>query len=251
MNIPTDVMPCWAIDEGQKLQAIREGKPYPSYETENYFRIKNRIDNTFIEGYICRRDRNFTYVNNVFEPFTYLQDFLKREKVYFTFDRITLYELVEWYPNHPNPLLFILKRLDVLKIYKRNQAFMIMPFHNEMLDNFYSTGIKAFLKEKLSINIFRADDFRNNDIIINTIYALIEESEFIIADTTLENKNSFYELGYASAVGKEIITIQNKTIEQRLFFDRAHIRSILYDLKDIPSFHFELESTIKSVREKS
>jgi hypothetical protein len=56
------------------------------------------------------------------------------------------------------------------------------------LDKFYKTNIQGYLQERLAINIYRADDFRNNDIIINTIYALIEECEFVIADTALEKK---------------------------------------------------------------
>jgi hypothetical protein len=247
MNIPSDVMPCHTINEEQRLQAIRDGKPFQTFETNSYFRIKNRIDNRFIEGYICRKDLNFSYVNNVYDPYTYLRDFFERKKVYFTFDSITLYELVEWYPNHPHPLLFILKRIDA-KIYKSNQAFMIMPFNKIDLDDFYTSSIRPFLKEKLGITIYRADDFRNNDIIVETIYKLIEESEVIIADTTLENKNAFYELGYAAAIGKEIITIQNIAIEKKLFFDRVHIRSIFYDLDTISIFQEELGMTIQSIR---
>ena len=249
MNIPSDVMPCHAINEEQRLIAIRNGKPFQTYETNSYFRIKNRIDSRFIEGYICRKDRNFSYINNVYDPFTYLKDFLDRKKVFFTFDSITLYELVEWYPNHPHPLLFILKRMDA-KIYKSNQAFMIMPFHKIELDDFYASGIRLFLKEKLGINIHRADDFSDNDIIVETIYKLIEESEIIIADTTFDNKNTFYELGYAAAMGKEIITIQNKAIEQKLFFDRVHIRSIFYNLDTVSIFQEELEMTIRSIKER-
>ena len=147
-----------------------------------------------------------------------------------------------------NPLRFILKRIDDNKYFKKDQAFMIMPFHNPVLDKIYFDSIRPFLKDQLNITIYRADDFRDNDIIIETIYKLIEESEFIIADTTKENKNCFYELGYASAIGKEIIIIQNKTEEQKLFFDRAHIRAIMYDSDDVSTFQFDLKSTIESIR---
>jgi len=245
------IMPCWYITDPERLQNKKDGKPYADYiTTDDYFELDKRIDNIFIEGFIRRKDRAQPYLNDVRERLTYITDFFERKKVYFTFDRITLYQLTEIYPSNPNPLRFILKRIDSSKILKLNQAFMIMPFHKNELDDFYFSQIKPFLKEKLGIDIYRADDFRNNDIVIETIYTLIEESEFIIADTTIENKNSFYELGYASAAGKEIITIQNRGIEQKLFFDRAHIRSILYDPNDISSFHFDLKSTIESIRVK-
>jgi hypothetical protein len=245
------LMPCWFITDSQRLQNRKDKKPYGDYSTDDYFELINRIDNVFIEGYIKRRDRGYQYLKDITERLSYITDFYERKKVYFTFDRVTLYELMEIYPNDPRPLRFILKRLDYPKFLNVNQTFMIMPFHDETLDNFYFSNIKGFLKNKLNIEIYRADDFRSNDIIINTIYKLIEESEFIIADTTKENKNSFYELGYAAAMGKEIITIQNKQIEQKLFFDRAHIRAILYDPTDAVTFQFELESYIKSIRERN
>ena len=245
------VMPCWYVTDSEKLRNKKDGKPYSEFvSTDDYFEVIHRVDSSFIEGHIRRQDRKQAYLNDVRERLTYITDFYERKKVYFTFDRITLYQLMEIYPNYPNPLRFILKRIDSNKFQKSNQAFMIMPFHKESLDSFYLLTIKPFLKTKLDIEIFRADDFRNNDIIVNTIYSMIEESEIIIADTTFENKNSFYELGYAAALDKEIITIQNKNVEQKLFFDRAHIRSIMYDPNDTLAFQFELESTIKSVKGK-
>lgn len=246
---PTDVIECWYVDESTRNQAMKNQKPFcENSSTSEYFKITKRLDNSFIEGYLGRKDAEFNFFDNTISTLTYFIDYDNRKKIYFTFDKVSLYQVMEIIPE--KPLRFIMKRIDNLKAFKKNQAFMIMPFHSDKLDKFYNDNIKSFLKDKMSIDIYRADDFRDNDIIVQTIYTLIEESEFIIADTTLENKNSFYELGYASAIGKEIITIQNKPTEQKLFFDRAHIRAILYDPKDIKSFIFDLESTIKSIRDR-
>jgi len=250
LELPSDIVPCWYITENEKKIAIKNKEPFEknrNYPSE-YFKITNRIDNTFIEGYLGHIDLDVLYHNeDNGRTFTYFQTYEKREKVYFTFDRIALYEVIEILPG--NPLKFILKRIDGNKTLKTNQAFMIMPFHNEILDTLYFETIKPLMND-LGINIYRADDFRDNDIIIDTIHKLIEESEFIIADTTIENKNSFYELGFASANGKEIITIQDKNIEQKLFFDRAHIRAILYDKNQLSNFQFDLKSTISSIRSR-
>lgn len=124
---------------------------------------------------------------------------------------------------------------------------MIMPFHHEGTQQIYFNHVKPFLKEQLNVEIFRADDCTDNDIIIDTIYRFIRESEFIVADKTIANKNSFYELGYAAALGKEIITIQQSG-EQILFFDRAHIRSIFYEMIAIDRFLFQLKATIEAIR---
>ncbi|HVM86697.1 MAG TPA: hypothetical protein VMT76_00820 [Puia sp.] len=247
---PNGMSPCWYITESEIEIVRKTGKPFAEFtNTEDFFILTNRIDSVFIQGNIARRDKQFELLNDVRVRYSYLIDFYDRKKVYFTFDRINLYQLYELSPGHPNPILFTLKRVDTFKIIKANQVFMIMPFHNHDLDNFYFNNIKPFLKKEFSIEIYRADDFYNNDIIVETIYHLIKDSEFIIADTTEPNKNAFYELGYASALGKEIVMVQNKT-EKKLFFDRAHIRSIFYDATDISSFHFDLKSTIESIRAK-
>lgn len=250
MKTLIDIMPCWQVDDFERVNSKKERKPYCNYTTDNYFRILRRIDNIYIEGFIGRNDREEDFLNDVRESLTYLQDFFQRKKVYFTFDRINLYELVEIYPSHPNPIRFILKRIDGNKIIKKGQAFMIMPFHNEEMDNFFKLHIRSYLSDHLNVSVYRSDDFQDNDIIVQTIYSLIEESEFVIAEITNENKNAFYELGYASAIGAEIITIQNKNMGKKLFFDRAHIRTIFYDTNNIEAFYFELTSTIKSIRDR-
>lgn len=249
---PDGALPCIYVSDAERLQTKKSNRLYAEniFDNQEYFTLYNRIDNKFIEGFIGRDDYQLSYLNNVRSGLSYLIDYYGKKKVYFTFDRINLYELKEIYPNSPHPIRFILKRLDSAKNIKHNQAFMIMPFHDPVLEPFYLNHVKAFLERQLKITIYRADDFRSNDIIIDTIYRLIEESEFIIADTTKGNKNAFYELGYASALDKEIITIQNKTMEQNFFFDRAHIRSILYDPSDTKTFEFELRSTIESIRSR-
>lgn len=246
---PNGVLPCWYIDENEKAIAIKDQKPFKAqYSTSEYFKITNRIDSSHLEGYLGHKEHELSFFNSLIPNLTYFIDFMNRKKIYFSFDKISLYQVMEIVPH--DPLKFIMKRIDTLKSFKINQAFMIMPFHNSALDQFYYTNIKDYLHDNLQITVYRADDFRDNDIIVQTIYNLIEESEFIIADTTFDNKNSFYELGYASAIGKEIITVQNKTTEQKLFFDRAHIRAIMYDPNDLDSFRFDLESTIKSIRDR-
>jgi len=245
---PPDVLPCWYVTEEKRVSALKDKKPFSDrYAASEYFKITKRIDTTFIEGHLGTYNHNMTFHDNYnFGNDNFFTDYKERKKVYFTFDKIALYQVMEIIPE--NPLRFILKRIDDNKYFKKDQAFMIMPFHNPVLDKIYFDSIRPFLKDQLNITIYRADDFRDNDIIIETIYKLIEESEFIIADTTKENKNCFYELGYASAIGKEIIIIQNKTEEQKLFFDRAHIRAIMYDSDDVSTFQFDLKSTIESIR---
>ena len=67
--------------------------------------------------------------------YSYFRDYQNRQKIYFTFDKVSLYQVMEIIPEQP--LRFILKRIDNQKAFKRNQIFMIMPFHQDDIDKFY------------------------------------------------------------------------------------------------------------------
>lgn len=248
-KVPKGTMPCWVLSDSDRILSIKEKKPFYDYSPSCYFQITKRLDNNFIEGHLGHSSyHGERFHDNILTNYTYFSDYQNRKPVYFSFDRVSLYKLIEIMPN--TPLKFILKRVDSPKAIIPNQAFMIMPFKFEELNSFYKSYIKDYLKSELHIDIYRADDFNDNDIIIETIYNQIEQSEFIIADTSHPNKNVFFEFGYAAAKDKEIITIQNTEIEQNLFFDRVHIRAIFYSFDKIEAFQNQLKNTIIAIREK-
>ena len=247
-EIPTGTFPCWVISDEERLASLKENKPFHDHYPPCFFKLIARLDNNYVEGYLGNTRNTGGFHENILTTYSYLDDYLKRKSVYFSFDRISLYRLINIHPT--KPLAFILKRLDSPKAIKQNTAFMIMPFKYPQLNIFYEQHIKAFLEETMKIQVFRADDFNGNDIIIETIYNQIENSEFVIVDTSYENKNAFYEFGYAAAKEKEIITIQNTHIAQSLFFDRAHIRAILYSPDKTDDFRNQLRNTIDAIRGK-
>ena len=248
-EVPKGMLPCWVISDDDRLNSIKNKKKFYDYKPSCYFQITQRLDNNFLQGYLTHSSYNGErFHEDISSTYDYFNTFNKRGSVYFSFDRVTLYKLIEIIPT--KPLTFILKRIDIPKAIIPNQAFMIMPFKFEELNDFYKLNIREYLKSELQINIFRADDFNGNDIIIDTIYNQIEQSEFIITDTSHPNKNVFFEFGFAAAKDKEIITIQNTDIEQSLFFDRVHIRAILYSLNNILEFQKQLKNTVIAIREK-
>jgi len=246
-EVPVGTIPCWVVSEDAKLKALRENIPFQDCNPHTYFKLVGRLDNNFIQGHI-QHSREVDFHNIISSGITYFDNYRKRIPVYFTFDRVTLYRLIEIIST--KPLTFILKRVDNPQRIVRNKVFMIMPFRNPQLDTFYSVNVKPYLKNEFGIDIYRSDDFNGNDIIIETIYNQIEESEFIIAETSACNKNVFYEFGWAASKNKEIITIQNEKIEDQLFFDRAHIRAIFYSEKDIKVFQERLKNDITAIRQK-
>lgn len=246
-DVPLETIPCWVVSDEAKINAINNSSPFQDCRPHTYFKPTKRLDNNFIQGYLQNSMENDFH--RIISPgITYFDNYLRRKSSYFTLDRVTIYKLVEIIPS--NPLTFILRRIDNPQNITRNKAFMMMPFGSPELNKFYQENIKSFLKNELYIDINRADDFNGNDIIIDTIYKQIEESEFIIADTSEPNKNVFYEFGWSASKDKEIITIQNEKIEKQLFFDRAHIRTIFYSFDRIENFKKILKNTIIAIRQK-
>ncbi|HRP03084.1 MAG TPA: hypothetical protein PLE30_10605 [Candidatus Kapabacteria bacterium] len=184
-----------------------------------------------------------TYPNDC----TFLNEHLAKKDVYFTFDHITLWKLENVVQS--KPLLLTLRKIEQKRITKKNSAFMIMPFAYPSLNSLYY-GIKEYLKSVMNIELKRADEFLENDIVVETIYREIEQSEFLIADTTFENKNVFYEIGYAAALNKEIISIQDFCISKSVYFDRTHIRHLNYKIDTLESFYSDLKNTIIAIRLK-
>lgn len=247
-GIPKDAFPCWVISENERFKSLRENRPFHDYRPSCYFKPIHRLDNNFIQGHLGHISYNGGYHSEILNSYDYFVNYQNRKPVYFSFDRVTLYHLVEILPG--SPLSFLLKRIDNPKATVQNRAFMIMPFKDETLNEFYRDHIRLFLEKESSIQIYRSDDFNGNDIIIETIYNQIEQAEFVIAEISHPNKNVFYELGWASAIGKEIITIQNQDIEQNIFFDRNYIRTRTYSIKNITEFQRQLKNDIIAIRQK-
>ena len=243
---PENIHWVWYVDEEERNKAIRDRKPFKdSFNADSYFRITKRLDPFFVEGHLGHPNYSFDFFAEILSGYTYFDDYLTRKKIYFTFDQISLYQVAEIFKTE-NPIRLILKRIDNLPVFKSNTAFMIMPFGDETLNTFYEENIQKFLKNTFDINVYRSDNFSDNDVIIDTILRLIEDSEFIISELTEKNKNVFYELGYAVAKGKEIIPIQNESVP--IFFDRAHYRTLLYNLEDTEKFKINLSEIIKTIR---
>jgi hypothetical protein len=245
-GVPAGAFPCWIIDESERLNALRNKRTFPDYSPPRYFIMTKRLDNNFIEGQVgCIGQKPHVHYANFHDEF---KKYENREPIYLSFDRVSLFRVVEIQPT--TPLTFILRRIDDPKAIVVNQVFMIMPFGYPELNSLYKDYLKPFLKKELMIDIYRADDFNGNDVIIDTIYTQMEQAEIIISDTTHPNKNVFYELGWAAAKDKEIISIRDKAIKGSDFFDRAHIRYTRYSMSDIPEFLEYLKNDIIAIRAK-
>jgi len=81
-----------------------------------------------------------------------------------------------------------------------NQVFLGMPFDKSMKET--QEVIENVCEENgLNVKVLNREIASNS--IIEKIQKLIETSEFLIIDLTMENPNVYYELGYADGVGNE------------------------------------------------
>lgn len=86
-----------------------------------------------------------------------------------------------------------------------------MPFEGTEWDDVFS-AIKSEC-QKLGLRAQRVDEYVASGIVLKDIGELIENSEFLVIDLSLERQNVYYELGYAHGVGndaKDILLIALK-----------------------------------------
>jgi nucleoside 2-deoxyribosyltransferase len=130
------------------------------------------------------------------------------------------------------------------KLISSRDVFIIMSFaEKEYLLDAYDTFC-AVCKEN-DFSGFRVDDhIDHNQRIVPTVLDSIRRSVFIIADVSEPRPNVYYELGFAQALGKGVITTAYKGTQ------------LPFDIFDVPTLYWnsqrtlreELDRRIKTVR---
>jgi hypothetical protein len=119
------------------------------------------------------------------------------------------------------------------------RVFVLMPFSSEFED-VYVLGIRA-VAEKLGFVVERADSIEHNENILDVIQDRIRNCDLVIADTTNQNPNVMYEVGYAHACEQETVLISRSG--ENIPFDLQSINHIFYDT--IVSLREKLEGRLK------
>jgi DNA-binding response OmpR family regulator len=114
-------------------------------------------------------------------------------------------------PFLPIELETILERAFKESAQKKNlilsssNVFVLMPFEKSF-DDIYQFGIKEPLVDK-GLKCERADEIQDTGGIMEQVFNRIRRARFIVADMTGRNANVFYEVGYAHAIGKDVILL--------------------------------------------
>jgi hypothetical protein len=105
-------------------------------------------------------------------------------------------------------------------------AFVIMPFAPEF-DDVYTVVQQAVHAVDSEMQVIRLDEELAAGLITEDLIKHLRESALCIADVSGANPNVMWEVGYATALNKPVVAINQKG--KPLPFDIAHVRSLMYD----------------------
>ena len=127
---------------------------------------------------------------------------------------------------------------------QKDYLFVIMPMNETepLLEDTFD-AIKTVSKN-LKLNAERIDEVPSK-IIIEKILSSIRIAEFVVADLTFERPNCYYEIGYAHALGKNIILIAKENTE--IHFDLKGHQVLFY--KNATQLKTKLESHILKTKQ--
>ena len=79
----------------------------------------------------------------------------------------------------------------------------------------------------------RMDEYAHNNQIVPEMLYQIRQSKFVVADLTGHNNGAYYEAGYASGIGKEVIlTCKQDSFESDSHFDVKQLATVIWENED-------------------
>lgn len=103
-------------------------------------------------------------------------------------------------------------------------CFVLMPF-DASFNDIYEFGIKGACTDA-GIYCERVDEQVFFGSMLERIYSQISRADLLVADMTGKNPNVFYEVGYAHALGKNVVLLTS--VAQDIPFDLKHFPHIVY-----------------------
>jgi hypothetical protein len=123
------------------------------------------------------------------------------------------------------------------------RAFVIMPF-DESFDDVYDLIKKVVDSLETGLKVIRLDEIRVPGKISDDLVRELSESTMCIADVSGANPNVMWEVGFATALRKPIIAINDKSAPMP--FDIRDVRTVMYNRASLTkTLQEQLRSTIK------
>ncbi len=134
-------------------------------------------------------------------------------------------------------------------------VFVLMPFTRGWSSNvwdFVNLACERLREQYEDLAWERADEMTDAGRITDQIISAIERADLVIADVTESNPNVMFELGYAAALGRPIILL-NQAVEASPF-DIKDWRQIVYSVDKLGEARGELvrhlDANLHRVRER-
>ncbi len=121
-------------------------------------------------------------------------------------------------------------------------CFVIQPFDKDKFDRRYNDVFEPAIKAA-NLSPYRVDRDPSVRIAIEQIEEEIKNAAICFADITTNNPNVWYELGYAFAMGKDVVMVCSNERSDSFPFDIQHRQIIKYTTQSRSDFN-ELENNI-------
>ena len=131
-------------------------------------------------------------------------------------------------------------------------CFVIQPFDAGKFDKRYEQVFVPAI-QKAGLNPYRVDQDAKVEIPIEAIEEGIRNAVICLADITSDNPNVWYELGYAMALGKQVVMVCSEERQGKYPFDIQHRTVIPYKSdapEDFTALEGKITAKIKALLEK-
>ena len=126
-------------------------------------------------------------------------------------------------------------------------VFALLPFRPAFLA-IYQCHIKPAI-ESLGCKMEHVQEIKTVENIVYTISAQIKRSNFLVADTSGQNPNVFYEIGLAHGIGKKVILLTQNIHD--IPFDVRGLPHIAYDLDRLDVLSDQLKEVARRILQES
>ena len=134
------------------------------------------------------------------------------------------------------------------------KCFVIQPFDGGVFDKRYTDIFEPAIRSA-GFEPYRIDKDLSVQIPIDEIEKGISDSEICFAEITTDNPNVWYELGYASACGKDVVMVCSKDrVGKKFPFDIQHRHIIEYatdSTSDFETLKGVITGKINALQEKT
>ncbi|MBZ5634021.1 MAG: hypothetical protein LAO55_12935 [Acidobacteriia bacterium] len=122
-------------------------------------------------------------------------------------------------------------------------CFVAMWF-DDSLDSVFVRGFESAIRDDCNFKPYRVKEDPTNKAVVDRIFSGIRQSRFVVADFTGNRQSVYYEAGFASGLGLEVISCCREDYVKHLTFDTRHLGHVVW--KDADDLRSKLADSIRA-----